>query len=193
MKSDTHSELTESQRWLTNWQRLAQGRLWFLLLTAMGSVSSVIYPHPPLVGFAAIAGTTLKPKQAVLSAMAIWLASQLYGYGLRNYPQTSESLAWAVVMGLGTLAVTLLASLRPSFNRSGMREHAAWVAMSLGGGFLIFEGLVMSGGFLLTGTHILTLPLLGLLFWKEAIWAIALGGLHALLMRRKTAVYGVNR
>lgn len=47
-------------RWSSLWQLLAQSRLWFFLLIAIGTFSSVIYPHPPLVAFGAIAGGTLK-------------------------------------------------------------------------------------------------------------------------------------
>ncbi|MBW4660215.1 MAG: hypothetical protein KME15_16185 [Drouetiella hepatica Uher 2000/2452] len=193
MKPSTPIPLTESDHWQAPWQNLAQSRFWFLMLTVMGSASSVTYAHPPLVAFAAIAGATLRPKLALLSAMTVWLASQLYGYVLRDYPYTSESLIWGLVMGFGTLFVALIATLRPSFSRQGLSGHIAWVAIALGTGFLLFEGLVMFCGFLLTGTHVFTLTTLGLLLFKETVWTIALATLHGFLIWRKTGALAISR
>jgi hypothetical protein len=47
---------------------VASDRLWTFLLVAIGSASSVIYPHPPLAAFGAIAGTTLTPRRALSAA-----------------------------------------------------------------------------------------------------------------------------
>ncbi|HEY9627669.1 MAG TPA: hypothetical protein V6C84_10235 [Coleofasciculaceae cyanobacterium] len=189
---DVSSDSTASGTWSASWQSIAQSRAWFLLLTVIGCASSVTYAHPPLVAFAAIAGTTLKPKSALGSALTVWLASQLYGYVLRGYPHTSESLIWGLVMGLGMLAVVLLAALRPDFSRRRASGHAAWVAIALSVGFLIFEGLVLSCGFLLTGTHVFTGATLALLLFKETLWTIALAALHGFLAWRKTGVLTVS-
>jgi hypothetical protein len=192
MKTSASTQLNGSESWQAQWRNLAQSRLWFLMLTVIGSASSVTYAHPPLVAFAAIAGATLKPKLAMLSAMAIWLASQLYGYILRGYPHTSESLIWGLIMGLGTLVAALIATLRPACSRQNLSGHLAWVAIALGIGFLLFEGLVLSCGFLLTGTHVFTLTTLGLLLFKETLWTIALTALHGFLITRKTGVFAAR-
>jgi hypothetical protein len=47
------------------WNRVASHRLWTFLLITIGSAGSVIYPHPPLVAFGALAGITLTPKRAL--------------------------------------------------------------------------------------------------------------------------------
>ena len=193
MKTSAPTQLAGSEHWQAPWQNLAQSRFWFLMLTVVGSASSVTYAHPPLVAFAAIAGATLRPKLAILSAMTVWLASQLYGYILRGYPHTSESLIWGLVMGFGTLIVALFATLRPAFSRQNLSGHLAWVAIALGIGFLLFEGLVMSCGFLLIGTHIFTPSTLGLLLFKETVWTIALATLHGFLIWRKTGALAISR
>jgi hypothetical protein len=106
-----------ASQWSVTWNWVASHRLWSFLLIAIGSASSVIYPHPPLVAFGAIAGTTLTPKRALGAATAIWLVNQVYGYGLRQYPQTTEALLWGLVMGLGTLLVTAMAAIRPTLSK----------------------------------------------------------------------------
>ncbi len=82
---------------------MSHSRLWQFLLITIGSASSIIYPHVPLVGFAAISGVTLNRKQAIISSIIIWLVNQFYGFTLRQYPQTLESFTWGLVMGLRTL------------------------------------------------------------------------------------------
>lgn len=171
-------------RWSSRWQLLAQSRLWFFLLSAIGTFSSVIYPHPPLVAFGAIAGGTLKPQRAILTAMTIWFTNQIYGFGLRGYPHTTESFAWAMAMGLGSLLVTLLASVRPDFSRVNLKGHCLWMLMSAIVGFIVFESLILSFGWLLTGDHPLSWAIMGRLFLKEFAWSVALVTGHLLLVRR---------
>jgi len=175
---------TLSSRWSMGCRAIAQGKSWGFLLTVLGSASSAIYPHPPLVSFASIAGVTLTPKKALLVAMAIWLINQVYGYSLRDYPRTIDSFAWGLGMGLGTLLVTLLAAKRPKFSRERVSGHFLWLGATIVGGFVLFEGLILLFGLLLGSEHSLTLSLLGRLFVKEVIWAIALGLGHMFLVRR---------
>lgn len=81
-----------SSNWATGYQAIATGQLWRFCLLVIGSASSIIYPHALLVSFAAIAGTTLSRQQAVVIAGLIWLANQLYGYTIRDYPLAVMSL-----------------------------------------------------------------------------------------------------
>ena len=94
--------------WSNAEKAISYSRLWEFLLITIGSASSIIYPHVPLVGFAAISGVTLNRKQAIISSMIIWLVNQLYGFTIREYPQTLESFTWGLVMALATLLVTII-------------------------------------------------------------------------------------
>lgn len=154
----------------SSWRSIAHSRLWFGLLIAIGSLSSAIYPHPPLVALGAIAGTTLTPRRALLATSAVWLASQLYGFGLRGYPHTAEAFAWGFAMGLGTLLVAAIASLRPEISRTSFKGYCLWLGISATVGFAVFEGLIFSLGWLLTGTHVFTLAIVTQLFVKELLW-----------------------
>ncbi|NJL54024.1 hypothetical protein HC928_01890 [bacterium] len=184
MQESVTPTIPQSSQWSITWNRVANQRRWMFLLIGIGSFSSVIYPHPPLVAFGAIAGSTLSPKRAFLIALSIWFMNQLYGYGLRSYPQTAESFLWGLVMGLGMLLVTALAALRPPFSRTTWKGHGSWMAIAVLTGFLLFESLVLSLGFLLTGSHVLTWAILGHLLFKELIWAFALTLGYGFLARR---------
>ncbi|MBD3882357.1 hypothetical protein IFO70_11350 [Phormidium tenue FACHB-886] len=167
------------------WQRVAQSRIWLLLLLSIGTLGSVVYPHPPLVALGAIAATTLKPSRAFGVAIVFWLSNQLCGYGWRGYPLSAESLSWAAVMGIGMLLVVgLVAVGRWRWQPTTRQNDWLYLSAALVSGFVLFEGLILSLGFLLTGSHVLTGTVLGWLFFKEAIWAIGLGLLHGGLMQR---------
>jgi hypothetical protein len=181
-----------ASQWSVTWNWVASHRLWSFLLIAIGSASSVIYPHPPLVAFGAIAGTTLTPKRALGAATAIWLVNQVYGYGLRQYPQTTEALLWGLVMGLGTLLVTAMAAIRPTLSKMTRKGHWVWVAIAVVAGFLLFESLVLSLGFLLTGSHVLTWAIFGHLLFKDLIWAFALTLIHVSITQLTLRSTGVT-
>lgn len=170
--------------WSNGWNRVASYRLWTFLLIVIGSASSVIYPHPPLVAFGAIAGSTLTPRCALSAVTAIWLVNQLYGYGLRQYPQTAESITWGLVMGLGTLLVVLLASIKPKFSREKIGGHFLWLGISFVSGFILFEGLLLLTGILPGISHNLTPAILARLLIKEGIWVVPLALGHMFLLRR---------
>ncbi|NEP74364.1 MAG: hypothetical protein F6K25_21055 [Okeania sp. SIO2G4] len=169
--------------WSNAEKAISHSRLWQFLLITIGSASSIIYPHVPLVGFAAISGVTLNRKQAIISSIIIWLVNQFYGFTLRQYPQTLESFTWGIVMGLGTLLVTILASIKPKFIEQKIWRYYLWLSASLVIGYVLFEGIILLTTTLMVGDgHGLTVAILGRIFVKNIVWAIALTFLHSLLI-----------
>jgi len=168
--------------WSTQWRSLAQDWRWLFLLSVIGSFSSAIYAHPPFASFAVVAGTTLMPRKAIGAAMTIWLFNQIFGYGLRGYPHTLESLGWGLLMAGGAFLVTRFATLRPQFSQESVEKHLIWVGVACISGFLVFEGLMLLFWAFLGG-HSLTVGILGRLLSKEVIWTIALTLVHLLLVR----------
>jgi hypothetical protein len=167
-------------QWFSRWQVIAQSGYWFFGLMALGSFSSALYPHPPLVAFATVAGATLPRRKALLAAIAIWFVNQILGYGLRGYPQTLESVAWGLLMGVSVVLVAGFATLRPSFSQHSFKGHWLWMAIALVSGFLLFQGVTLA--FLtLLGGHGLNSTILAWLFGKELVWAIALTSVYSLL------------
>ncbi|MDJ0509480.1 MAG: hypothetical protein QNJ64_09540 [Crocosphaera sp.] len=162
--------------WESVCQKISQGIFWQFSLIFVGCVSSLIYPHAPLVGFSAVAGNTLTQKKALTSVMAIWLANQLYGFIIRQYSQTWESLTWGMVMGLGTLLITGLVTLRPTFCQH-FWGHCLWLVISLIGGYLLYEGAINIIAQLMGG-HGLTLAILWRIFLKNCLWGISLSLIH---------------
>jgi len=143
----------------------------------------VIYPHPPFVAFGAIAGTTLKPKPAILVTMSIWLVNQVYGYTVRQYPWSADSLLWGLMLGLGTLIVTALALLRPPFSQKTLRGHCVWLGAIALVGFAVFQSLILTVDWLLTGSHTLTWAIAHSILLNTTIWTIALALIYLVFGR----------
>lgn len=183
MQESVTPTIPQASQWSITWNRVASDRRWTFLLIAMGVFSSIIYPHPPFVAFGAIAGTTLKPRRAILVALLIWLVNQVYGYTVRQYPWSADSLLWGLMLGLGTLIVTALALLRPKFSQKTLKGHCLWLGASALLGFAVFESLILTVDWLLTGSHTLTWAIAQSLFIKETVWAIGLILIHLLFIR----------
>lgn len=120
--------------WQVTVEAISKSNWWQMFLITVGSASSIIYPHVPLVSFAAVTGNTLTRQKALVSVMSIWFANQLYGFTIRQYPRTLESVTWGLVMGLGMLSVTWLVTLQPKFSRNNWQGYLLWLAISVVGG-----------------------------------------------------------
>lgn len=157
---------------------LVTHRPWSFLLIAIGSASSLIYPHAPLVSFAALAGITLNRKQAIVSALLIWFFNQLYGFTIRHYPLSAVALLWGVTMGLGAIVVALIASMQPTFSYRSLAGRSLWLGISLLLGFAVYQSSILLVN-QWVGMHGLTADVLMRIFVRDLVWAIALLGLYA--------------
>jgi hypothetical protein len=57
----------------------------------------------PLAAFAAAAALTLSRQDALVLIIAVWLANQLVGFTMLDYPWTASTISWGIA--LGTVAV----------------------------------------------------------------------------------------
>ena len=164
------------------WRSLAGNRIWPLALLAIGTASNLIFAHVPLVAVAVASGVTLKRKWALATALIIWLVNQVIGFGWRGYPFTLVALTWGILMGFGTLLVTMAASWRPSFSRSSWIGHWLWLAIATLVGFMLYQGMILLAFPWLAGGHTMDWDIVGKLFLKQVTWvgAIAIG--HSILL-----------
>jgi hypothetical protein len=167
--------------WQTAEEIVGSGNKWQLSLIVIGSASSIIYPHVPLVGLAAVSGNTLTRDKALITVTSIWLANQLYGFTIRQYPRTLESLTWGLIMGLGTLLITWLITLQPKFSRHSFRGYLLWLAIAVIGGYGIYQGSIVLIAQLMGG-HELSSTILWQIFLRNAVWAVVLSAIHSILV-----------
>jgi hypothetical protein len=152
---------------------ITANKVWFYSLIAIGSASSVIYPHAPLVSFASVAGVTLNRRQAVVSALLIWVFNQFYGFTIRQYPLSVISFAWGVTMGIGAVAVALIASIQPKFSHRSWMGKSLWLGIALLLGFITYQSGTLSVN-QWVGMHGLTADVFLRILVREVIWALAL-------------------
>ncbi len=162
--------------WQSAWIVIAKSKWWQFCLITIGSLSNIIYPHVPLVGFAAVAGNTLTLKKALITTISIWLTNQIYGFTIRKYPHSFESFTWGIVMGCGTALVTYLVTKSPRFTKQ-FWGYLLWLAISLVGGYGVYQSSILLVAQLMGG-HGFTTAILWGIFVKNLRWAIGLSILH---------------
>jgi hypothetical protein len=162
-------------------QAVAAGKLWQYCLIAIGSASSFIYPHAPLVSFAALAGISLNRKQAVVSVGLIWFVNQFYGFAIRHYPFTAIAFLWGLSMGLATVAVALIASVQPKFSHRSWIGQSAWLGTALLLGFTVYQSSALLVNQWVR-MHGLTADVFLRILVRDIAWAIALFGFYTVLV-----------
>lgn len=155
--------------------------MWRYCLIAIGSASSLIYPHAPLVSFVTLAGITLGRRQAVVSAALIWFINQFYGFTVRQYPLSEIAFLSGVSMGLGTIVVALIASMQPRFSHRSWVGQSMWLGIALLLGFGIYQSSILFVN-QWVGMHGLTADVLLQIFVRDLIWAIFLFALYTVFV-----------
>lgn len=127
--------------------------LWLALLVAASVAFSFGFACAvPFAAFGAIAALTLDRRDALLLTGAVWLANQLVGFALLNYPWTASTFAWGLALGVVAILATVAA-------RSIARqlEGRGTAVLTLGafiGAFIVYEGgLFVVAATLLGGTE----------------------------------------
>lgn len=150
---------------------------WQFSLIAIGSLSNIIYAHVPLVGLAAVAGNTLPRSSAFTAIVSIWLANQLYGLTIRQYPWSGGSWLWGLVMGGNAVLITWLTTNRPNLLR-GFWSHLLWLITGVIGGYAFNQSIILLVAQWL-GEHGITGVILRRILVQNLSWAIALFLLHS--------------
>jgi hypothetical protein len=156
--------------------------LWLAVLTAASAgLTTAFTCITPFAAFAVIAATTLSPRQALACTGGIWLANQVIGFGVLNYPWTAGTLAWGVAIGVSAVAATLiaqwtvrwLASLRATFKALGAFVSA----------FVCYQmALYAVAASALGGTAAFTPRIVAQVLLVNAVTLLGLAGLHQLVV-----------
>jgi hypothetical protein len=89
----------------------AQRRLIWVGLLAVASVlfSGVFACAVPLAALAALAALDIERRDGLMLIAAVWLANQIWGYGVLAYPHDLTTAAWGLTMGAGSVVAYLCA------------------------------------------------------------------------------------
>jgi len=151
--------------------------LWLALLVAASVVSSLgLACAVPLAAFAAAAALSLSRGEALLLILLVWLANQLVGFALLDYPLTASTFAWGAVLGIVAILATWAAQWMAG--RLANAGRAFIVTATFLTAFAVYEAALFGvSATMLGGTEIYTLAIQGRIF---AINAAAFVGLLVL-------------
>jgi hypothetical protein len=150
----------------------AASALWVGLVAGLSVAGSLAFAcAAPLAAIAALAGAKMRAGEGVALVVAAWLANQMVGYAVLDYPQTLDSFAWGAAIGIAS--VIGFAAAREVV-RPGMPELVT-LAVALGAAFIAYEGTLFATTAVLSSSEeAFSLAVIGRIF---AINAIAFTGL----------------
>jgi hypothetical protein len=76
----------------------------FLVLLTIGTMCSVVGCLVPLSGIAAAAAVNLSRRSGAAVVCAVWAINQVAGFTLHAYPKDTGTYAWALALGLASIA-----------------------------------------------------------------------------------------
>jgi hypothetical protein len=148
--------------------------LWLALLVGASIVFSLgLACAVPLAAFAATVALSLSRRDALLLILLVWLANQLVGFTVLDYPWTASTVAWGAALGaVAVLATWAGQSMARCFQSTA---RGITVAATFLVAFAVYEAALFAiSATLLGGAEIYTLAIQGRIF---AINAAAFVGL----------------
>jgi len=138
--------------------------LWLALLVLASVAFSLGFTCAvPFAAFGAAAALTLGRGAAMRLMIAVWLANQLVGFGLLDYPWTANSIAWGAV--LGVVAVLCAEVARAAAVRLRGRSLAVLAPAAFLAAFAAYEGgLFLVAASVLGGTEDFTPAIVARIF-----------------------------
>jgi hypothetical protein len=133
----------------------------------------------PFAALTVIAGSKMSRRDALVLIAIAWIANQAIGYFVLGYPLTSDSFAWGAVTGVAAALATLLVS------EIARRYGSPVVGIIVGFlvAFVAYEAILFAATALLpSNTEAFSLPVVGRLFWINALALAGLLVLHRLAM-----------
>jgi len=133
----------------------------------------------PLAAFAAAAALTLSRQDALVLIIAVWLANQLVGFTMLDYPWTASTISWGIA--LGTVAVLATVASQQNVRRSIDMPRAVSFTATFLVAFVVYEALLFAISVtLLGGAEIYTVAIQSRIFAANAAAFAGLLVLHRL-------------
>jgi hypothetical protein len=129
---------------------------------------------------------TLCRTDAIRITVALWMANQVIGYAVLEYPRTVNSFSWGLAIGVAAVASTIVARL--ILSRLQTARGLTQAVVALGGTFAVYEAALFTVAMALGGTGSFAAAIVGRIL---VINAAALAGLYAL--HRIGVAVGISR
>jgi hypothetical protein len=157
-------------------ERVRNG-LWIVLVASFTVLASLVLAcAAPLSGVATFAVAKMRPTAGCIAVGLAWLANQLVGYVVLDYPQTWDNLGWGAAMGIATALAFLGAT---AVSRTGMRD-SSMTAIGFAASFLIYEASLFAATAVLPSwDRAFSLRVLAWIFLINAVALMRLLVLHS--------------
>jgi len=139
----------------------------------------------PFAAVATIAALTLDARRGVALVTATWVANQVVGFAFMHFPQTFDTVALGISLGLGALCAYAVAYGLVHHARTPVRIFAA-----LGGAFIAYQLVIYAGALGFGGVDNFSATIIQAVALNDAIWFTALYALHAGLTRVLPDLFG---
>lgn len=127
----------------------------------------------PFAAFAVVAALMLPLRTAMLAMATVWLLNQAIGFGLLEYPQTSNAAAWGIVMG----AAALLATAAAAIVVKGVRSNVVLAAvLGLAASYAAWELALLAASRVLGGEEAMVTDIVTRLGVVNLLWLAGLLG-----------------
>ncbi|MGH7402746.1 MAG: hypothetical protein ACREKQ_09985 [Candidatus Rokuibacteriota bacterium] len=153
---------------------------WILLLTAASVfVTLGMACATPFAALATLAALAMGRRDALLLIGLAWIADQVVGYGLLQYPRTLGSAAWGVTLGVAAFVALIVA--RALADRVRARGHVSAGAAAFAGAFVAYQAVLFAATFVLSsGPEAFSLPAVGFVLRVDLLSLAGLLILHRL-------------
>jgi hypothetical protein len=148
--------------------------LWFgLLLGASAAFSLGLACATPFAAFGAAAVLTLSRREALVLILSVWLANQIIGFAVLDYPWTAGTFGWGIALAVAVVVATLAGEWTARHLVVASRAVKDGVILLLS--FVLYEAVLYAvAAVLLGGTGDFAAAVLGQIFAINAAVFIGL-------------------
>jgi hypothetical protein len=151
--------------------------IWTAILGATAIFGSYFFACVfPFAAVATIAALTLDLRRGVAVVAATWVANQIVGFAFMHFPQTFDTVALGVSLGLGALAAYAIACSVLRHAKTPVR-----IVSALTGAFVTYQLVIFAGALGFGGTDNFSPSIIGGVALNDAIWFAGLGALRLML------------
>jgi len=169
-------------------QTAAAALIWTAVLGIVAIFGSYFFACVfPFAAIATIAALTLDVRRGVGLVAGTWFANQVVGFTLMHYPQTLDTAALGVSLGLGALAAYAVAHAVLLGGSAPLRTVAA-----LGGAFVAYQLIIYAGALGFGGTGNFSPAIIGRVALNDAIWFVGMAALNLGLTRAVPTLFAVT-
>lgn len=150
--------------------------LWIALIAGLSVGGSYIYAcAAPFAAVAALAAAKMDRGTGLALVVVAWLANQIVGYGLLDYPQTANSFAWGGAIGVAAVVGFLAARSLTEVRATG----AFALGIALLAAFVFYEAILYVAGFILGASDTaFSLEVVGRIFVINVVSFVGLLAVH---------------